>query len=1675
MMKKTIKRVTSIIMATMVALSPMSGLVGPMVAHAAETKISISDCTYEESGTSVILTGYSGTGNTVDESALLAEIQTTKPTINNIEIGATFLASMSGDVIIGDGVDINGKPTKAPNITSIEYKGNNSIVGVAADEFLTETYKDWTSLTKVVGLGNVLNTVSASDISDTVYLDKTFSGCTALEEVKIDCKVPGTWIGFTETFNDCTSLRTFTVMNSKVAKVQLLNITDNSCPGDIKVTFSGVTFAGTDTTVNNALSFAFDGMAGTYTFQSCDSTSSDGISLGGAFAKHINSTGKDRTVQENSDIFVILDNTKVRSIENMFSGTHANVSLNNLVTTDTKNISGALTGTFKSITGINTWDTSGVDEEIKDILHNFKCNTETETNKVISAVKSLNLTTAPSYVDLFATLNEDKIDLTGIELSGSSDSILKYQNSNKDYLITPRTFGGKYYIKTKVYSINDSTGEYTEITPDSTIDEASVKYYIYESSTLSPETKYGISASTVKIVDVANPESPIFRYFLPGTTVLNVLDENVEYFTDESLATPLTSSTKTSKNDTIVVYYTSDTTKPGGGEGNKDVNYDVTFSMPSGFTAEFTVDPTVIEATLDDGTVRKLAKDDGDIITIKINGVKTPDSYAQAADFGNYALNHFYTLEITIRNADKTYNVKSLSEPVLIRSGTDSLDHFDSRKHAVYAYPNGITKSPVLLDSNVISSATISYKTKNTGYYVILYYGEEFTDNYNHYDIYINWDDIGNESKRPDTVNGSWTATYKNNGKTQSDTFSFTTNKKAYSQYITIDVPKGSDESGTPTSSSTYAYTNLIVDIPAISGYRVSKINDDDFKWKLTYDPSTIVPEPVIDAPSGYKVEFDKAASTITATLTNGTTMPLVAPGTTTTISINSDTTPSSYGKTTEMSSFKDIAFYDIMITINDGENTYTVKSLDSTMSIYFTKPTGFDSTKSFKVYHYENGITKTPTECTSVIDSNGLIKVLTNSFSPYAIAYNGGTASSTTVKEVKITWDDAGHENERPTSVVVDYTAKYSDGTEKSSYVLFDKDTSATTQTKNISVNDTEGTATLTGVTASVRNVTYYSITKDTSGDLAFKLKYTGNTSQVITSTFGVKFENDTADVRPTSVDFDVYCLYDDGSRDNRTVTINVGADGTGEVQVTFPITNDAGSSYNSIRWDYPDINNYTLVSTGRIATYRYNGTNITTPQTDYTVTVKFSDAADKTKRPTSVPITWTATTASSVTTTGTATINVNTTADSFSTNVTVPAATNESRTVVFAAPTLTGYGLQSNGTTFTYTLTNGTTSTAANVEIIFEDDNNKAGRRPSSLTVTLKDSNNDANTVTANLQIANNTTTTIQKYNTSVNIPTGSTYVIKEVKELPTGYTASYSGLSATLKYTPETVNKTYSVKFDGDVESVRPSSVSITVKSGDTTGATLTVSKDTNWSATATLSKYIKGVEAAWTPSVSSVSNYSTSISGDTITLKYTGTLTEEQKAEAAKATGTGEAEKEKENDLYNFDKFDWIDYANRYPDVKKAFGYNKEALYAHYIHFGIAEGRVATFTGKYENVNEEILKAYFPNDYKYKVTNTSSAEQMANGISGNSTTVTSDSNGNTVIKENNGDGTVTETVLDKDGNIISTKTYTTGDFRTDALAVFYVLIAIIGIALFGIYYYEFSKSKKTEEFVKSSIKS
>lgn len=41
----------------------------------------------------------------------------------------------------------------------------------------------------------------------------------------------------------------------------------------------------------------------------------------------------------------------------------------------------------------------------------------------------------------------------------------------------------------------------------------------------------------------------------------------------------------------------------------------------------------------------------------------------------------------------------------------------------------------------------------------------------------------------------------------------------------------------------------------------------------------------------------------------------------------------------------------------------------------------------------------------------------------------------------------------------------------------------------------------------------------------------------------------------------------------------------------------------------------------------------------------------------------------------------------------------------------------------------------------------------------------------------------------------------------------------------------------------------------------------------------------------------------------------------------------------------DEFDYVAYANRYMDLREAYGYDKEALYDHYVTCGMNEGRIA----------------------------------------------------------------------------------------------------------------------------------
>lgn len=857
-----------------------------------------------------------------------------------------------------------------------------------------------------------------------------------------------------------------------------------------------------------------------------------------------------------------------------------------------------------------------------------------------------------------------------------------------------------------------------------------------------------------------------------------------------------------------------------------------------------------------------------------------------------------------------------------------------------------------------------------------------------------------------------------------------------------------------------------------------------------------------IDAGAGYRVNDGTPIEDVTATLSDGTKVKLDATHEVK-FTIAKATTPSSFKDFADyLTEYKDIVFYSIGITV-DGKD---VKSVDKELYYYIPVPDDCTSnSQQFKMLHYENGTNRQPSAIGAAFASayNG-IGFVTDSFSPFALLYNKPTTKDV---ELTVNWDDVGYESNRPTNGVwLSTSAKYTDGSTENKDTAYNLSQGGTDQ--KVTVTKTFDDESIRRKLDSVRiDLHYLSSTTQAAflgkydivrvSDTEITLRYKAPTVSTIKSTFGVKFTGDDTDKthRPATLDLPVTCVYEDATKEDKTATINIGTDGTGTVEVAFTDHNEAGSPYDSIEWKWPEISYYTQTGSGKTATYTYTGQS-SADNTDYKLTVNFAgDASNSTGRPSTVTIPYTAYYNSGAEkVAGSALCIVSGTTSTVT--VSIPKQNNGLNLyyVDWNPMSIPGYTLSKDGLVFNYTYSSSsgtTTGTEGNttVTVKFSDESNKAGRRPASLTITLVDQDNESNTVATTISIKDNTTTTEASYTAKVTIPTGKTYKIKSVAELPTGYKAEYNGLTATLTYTPETVEKTFTVAWEGDAESVRPSSVSITVKSGDTTAATLTASKDTNWKVSTKLSKYLKGVEASYSIEASDITNYSKSVSGDTITFKYTGTLTDAQKAEAAKTSAINLEDKlngvDGESSLYDFEMFDWIDYANKYPDLKKAFGYNKEALYAHYIHYGLAEHRTATFTGKYENVNEEILAAYFPNDYKYKTSAATAGkyDEMLNGSTGTSTASGNSATSNTVEKDNgdgtktlitkNANGTTTETVVDGEGNVVSTKTYATGDTRLDSVGIIFMLIMLTSLLIAGYMIFVIKKDKKQSLAILSHI--
>ncbi len=181
-----------------------------------------------------------------------------------------------------------------------------------------------------------------------------------------------------------------------------------------------------------------------------------------------------------------------------------------------------------------------------------------------------------------------------------------------------------------------------------------------------------------------------------------------------------------------------------------------------------------------------------------------------------------------------------------------------------------------------------------------------------------------------------------------------------------------------------------------------------------------------------------------------------------------------------------------------------------------------------------------------------------------------------------------------------------------------------------------------------------------------------------------------------------------------------------------------------------------------------------------------------------------------------------------------------------------------------------------------IWDDDNNKAGKRPETVTVQLYKNGEPAKDSKGN----NITATTSAKANwgyTFVNCPSKDadgnkiTYSVRETP-VPDGYEATYSGYNVTNKYTgqdenPEKINITITKVWDDEgQEDKRPKSIKANLMADGKLQKEVELTSDNNWTVKVTglALKNDKGEEIKYTveevTSEGSLDNYEIKISGD-----------------------------------------------------------------------------------------------------------------------------------------------------------------------------------------------------------------
>ena len=177
-----------------------------------------------------------------------------------------------------------------------------------------------------------------------------------------------------------------------------------------------------------------------------------------------------------------------------------------------------------------------------------------------------------------------------------------------------------------------------------------------------------------------------------------------------------------------------------------------------------------------------------------------------------------------------------------------------------------------------------------------------------------------------------------------------------------------------------------------------------------------------------------------------------------------------------------------------------------------------------------------------------------------------------------------------------------------------------------------------------------------------------------------------------------------------------------------------------------------------------------------------------------------------------------------------------------------------------------------------IWDDAKNQDGKRPASITVKLLANGTAIKTMSVTPDTAGNwnySFTDLPVYEKGEKI----TYTVEE--EAVAGYVATINGTTITNKYIPEKTSISGSKIWDDakNQDGKRPTKITVTLLANGVPTASKEVTTDDNWQFSFTdLPKYANGVEITYTIQETSVSDYTTVITGDaangfTITNSYT----------------------------------------------------------------------------------------------------------------------------------------------------------------------------------------------------------